>query len=389
MIHLIPGPPQPRPAAGRYSRGVSELAEPVWGVPPRRHSGPLPVRADVLIVGGGITGVGLLWWLRDRPGVVLVERDRLAAGASGRNAGFLLEGVAACHAVAARRYGRARAAALRAFTQETHQLLAEALGGRAAGYRRGGSVVEAASPEEALDLEESAALLREDGFDVGWDGARLDNPRDGELDPVEAVGVLAAGAPAGAIREGVAVDGLEASPAGVRVRAAGAECLAGTVVLATNAYTRLLVPEVPIAPVRAQMAATAPESPRLVARPTYADRGYRYWRQRRDGRVLAGGYRDRALEEEVGYECVPTGRVQAHLDEHLRGLGATAPVTHRWAGIMGFTADELPLVGPLAGRPNVWISAGYTGHGLAFAFNCARRLAEAVTGRRPAAALLP
>jgi glycine/D-amino acid oxidase-like deaminating enzyme len=91
----------------------------------------------------------------------------------------------------------------------------------------------------------------------------------------------------------------------------------------------------------------------------------------------------------VGYEAVPTARVQAHLDEHLRGLGASAPVTHRWAGIMGFTADELPLVGPLPGHPNVWISAGYTGHGLAFAFHCARRLAQALTGRRPAAGLLP
>jgi gamma-glutamylputrescine oxidase len=363
--------------------------EPVWGLADRRHVGPLPDRADVLVVGGGITGAAVLWWLRDRPGVFLVERDRLAAGASGRNAGFLLEGIAACHAVAARRYGHERAAALRAFTAETHALLAGALGGRAAGYCRSGSFVEAAGPDEARDLEESADLLNEAGFPVGWDGARLANPRDGELDPVEAVSVLAAGAPAGAIREGVAVTGLEASSAGVRVHAEGAECLAGTVVLATNAYTSLLVPEVPIAPVRAQMAATAPEPRRLVERPTYADRGYRYWRQRADGRVLAGGYRDRAPEEEVGYETVTTARLQGLLDEHLRGLGVTAPVTHRWAGIMGFTADELPLVGPLAGHPDVWIAAGYTGHGLAFAFHCARRLAEAITGRRPAAGLLP
>jgi glycine/D-amino acid oxidase-like deaminating enzyme len=368
---------------------VSGLAGPIWGLPPRRWPGSLPERADVLVVGGGITGASLLWWLRRRSGVVLVERDRLAAGASGRNAGFLLEGVAACHAVAARRYGRRRAANLRAFTAETHALLAEALGGRAPGYRREGSFVEAAGVEEARDLEESASLLHEDGFDVRWDGARLTNPRDGELDPVEAVGVLAADAPAGAIVEGVAVDGLEASAAGVRVHAGGAECLAGAVVLATNAYTRQLLPDVPISPVRAQMAATAPEALRLAERPTYADRGYRYWRQRQDGRLLVGGYRDRALEEEVGYEAVPTARVQAHLDEHLRELGATAPVTHRWAGIMGFTPDELPLVGALPGHPNVWISAGYTGHGLAFAFHCAKRLAEAITGRRPEAGLLP
>ncbi|HEY7201595.1 MAG TPA: FAD-binding oxidoreductase [Candidatus Dormibacteraeota bacterium] len=365
------------------------MTEPVWGIRPRRHPGALPERADVLIVGGGITGIGLLHWLRGRADAVLVERDRLAAGASGRNAGFLVAGAGGCQAVAARRHGRGRAAALRAFTAETHDLLAEALAGRAAAYRRAGSVAIAADPEEARDLEESYELLREDGFDVAWDGSRLRAAGDGELDPVEAVHVLAADAPAGAIREGVTVQALEAGPDGVLVRAGRRECRAGAVVLATNAYTRLLAPEVPIEPVRAQMAATAPAARRLVEVPSNADRGYRYWRQLQDGRILAGGYRDRAVEEEVGYEAVPTARVQAHLDAHLRGLGADAPVTRRWAGIMGFTADGLPIVGELPGRPNVWVCAGYTGSGMSYAFHCARRLAEALTGARPSTGLAP
>ncbi|HXM56215.1 MAG TPA: FAD-dependent oxidoreductase [Candidatus Dormibacteraeota bacterium] len=365
------------------------MTAPVWGIRPRRYPGRLPERADVLVVGGGITGVALLHWLRGRAGAVLVERDRLAAGASGRNAGFLVAGVAGSHAAAVRRYGRERAAALRAFTVETHGLLAAALGGRAPSYRPAGSDLVAVGPEEARDLEESCDLLRADGFDVSWDGARLRAPGDGELDPVEAVHALAGDAPDGAIREGVTVDGLEAGPDGVVVRAGPRECRAGAVVLATNAYTRLLAAEVPIEPVRAQMAATTSAAAGLVERPASADRGYRYWRQLPDGRVLAGGYRDRALEEEVGYAAVPTTRVQAYLDAHLRGLGVGAPVTWRWAGIMGFTADELPVVGPLAGRPGVWACGGYNGHGLAFAFQCARRVAEALTGARAATRLLP
>ncbi len=363
--------------------------EPVWGVRTRLYAGSLPKRADVLIVGGGITGVSLLHAFRGRADAVLVEADYLAAGASGRNAGFLLAGVAAGHAVAARRYGRERAAALRAFTIENHALLAEALAGRAGAYRRGGSFVQAASAEEVADLEESASLLHEDGFEAGWDGTRLHNPGDGELNPVEAVHVLASDAPAGAIREGVSVDAIEPADDGVRVFANGGECQAGTVILATNACTSLLAPEVPISPVRAQMAATAPDARGLVALPTYADRGYRYWRQLPDGRVLAGGYRDRAIDEEVGYSAVPTARVQGYLDAHLRDLGVEAPVTNRWAGIMGFTADELPIVGPVSGRPNLWVCGGYTGHGLAFAFHCATRVADAVCGRRPAGQLIP
>ncbi len=351
--------------------------------------GALPDRCDVLIVGGGITGLGLLHWLREVPGVVLVEQDRLGAGASGRNAGFLLAGTASCYAVAVRKFGRRRAQELWRFTEETHELLSEALDGRASGYRRRGSYTQPASAQEARDLEESTLLLREEGADVRLEAGRLLNPRDGEVDPLEVLLVLAAGTRPGSIREGVRVDGLEAGREGVRVRAGRAECLAGAVILATNAYTAQIVPGTPITPVRAQMAASACERTGLVERPTYADEGYQYWRQLADGTLLAGGFRNRFRATEVGYEMAPTPELQACLDEHLRGLGGTGRTSHRWAGIMGFTETELPLVGPLPDLPNVYLSAGYNGHGMAFAFHCAKRLAEHLTGRRPADTLFP
>jgi glycine/D-amino acid oxidase-like deaminating enzyme len=50
---------------------------------------------------------------------------------------------------------------------------------------------------------------------------------------------------------------------------------------------------------------------------------------------------------------------------------------------MGFTPDALPIVGAVQSRPGTWICAGYTGHGMAFAFNCARVLATHITGGPP------
>jgi glycine/D-amino acid oxidase-like deaminating enzyme len=263
---------------------------------------------------------------------------------------------------------------------ETHDLLAEALRGHEVGYRRGGSEILPASPEEAEDLAASAELLREDGFEALWDGRRLLNPRDGELDPLRAVLALAAEAPAAAIREGVEVEGLQAAADGVRVTAGGAECLAETVVLATNAYTSLLVPDIRIVPVRAQMLGTAPEGRRLVERPTYCERGFRYWRQLPDRRLLAGGFRHRALDEEVGHEAVTTPSIQRLLEGEVARLGGREPVTHRWAGIMGFTEEELPLVGPVPGLPGVHLCAGYSGHGMGFAFNSTRQLVDQLLG---------
>nr|MDQ6919780.1 FAD-binding oxidoreductase [Candidatus Dormibacteraeota bacterium] len=352
------------------AKGQVGSGTPIWGIRPTRQPGVptavLPESCDVLVVGGGITGLALVHWLRGRAGAVLVERDRIGAGASGRNAGFLLAGVSSCYAVAVRRYGRARAAALWQFTADTHDLLAAALDGRASAYRRLGGVTQAGGPEERLDLAESADLLGDDGFPVEHREGRLVNPRDGELDPVEALEIFAADAAPGIIREGVEVVGLETGQGGVRVHSLGGACRAGVVVLATNAYTPLLVPGVGIRPIRAQVAATAPSSHRLVDRPTYADRGFQYWRQLIGGRVLAGGYRDRDLEHEVGYDTRPSRLVQEYLTAHLRALGAGTQITHRWAGIMGFTPDALPLVGCLPDLPNVYFAVGFTGGGMGY-----------------------
>jgi glycine/D-amino acid oxidase-like deaminating enzyme len=68
--------------------------------------------------------------------------------------------------------------------------------------------------------------------------------------------------------------------------------------------------------------------------------------------------------------------LQSRLDRHLLELGVAAPVERRWGGIMGFTPDQLPLLGPVPGRRGTFISAGYSGHGMGFAFLAARVLVE-------------
>src|SRR5438270_2797868 len=208
-----------------------------WKPPLQRDPGTLPAAADLLVIGGGITGVSLLHHLALRGlSAVLVERSHLAAGASGRNAGFLLAGVADNYADAVRTFGRSEARSIWALTIENHDRQIEAIGPAFVGHRRVGSLTLAASPEEARALEESCELLREDGFEATWDGHGLLNPRDGEVYPSRLVEALATGT----IIEGVNVGAIE----GTTVHADGAVCEAGAVILATNGYTSALVPSV-------------------------------------------------------------------------------------------------------------------------------------------------
>ena len=86
----------------------------------------------------------------------------------------------------------------------------------------------------------------------------------------------------------------------------------------------------------------------------------------------------------MGYDATPTALLQGFLDAHVRELGATVGVTHRWAGIMGFTEDGLPIVGAVAGRPNLYVCGGYSGNGMSYAFQCARRLAAHLVGSETA-----
>jgi len=355
------------------------VSTPFWAPPSEKYPGRLPDKTDVLVIGGGIAGISLALHLAARRiDAVLVEREHVAWGASGRNAGFLLAGVASSYAEAVRAYGREKAREVWEVTNENHDRMIEAARGQDVGYRRLGSAILPAGEGERALLIESEQLLLEDGFKARWDGSRLVNPRDGELDPAAMVAALARQARAGVIREGVNVTSLTPRAREVAVRAGDHECVAGVVILATNGYTSELVPAVNIQPTRAQMLATAPEKKSITDMPVYSNFGYRYWRQLPTREVLIGGWRDTSLETEMTLDAEPTPEIQEHIDRAVRELGVTSEVTHRWAGTMGFTESGLPMAGALEGMPNVYICAGFTGHGMGFAFMSAKHVVESI-----------
>ncbi len=353
----------------------------IWLEGVQRSYPPLEsdAHADVAIVGAGIAGVASAYFLA-KAGVtsIVLEARSVAEAASGRNAGFLLAGVAENLVAASRRYGPTNALRIWRLTKRTQSLVRSlvAENGIECELRFNGSDQIAGDDEEWREIEESARILAAEGVKVTANASErcATYADDGELHPVKWVRGLAAAA----VRLGVRIHEdtrVTRARDGVATTQRGS-VTAAAVVLCTNAYTRHLT-DTRVRPVRGQMLATEPTAP-VIARPAYANRGYQYWRQRADGRVLVGGWRDTAVDEEVGEEERTTQRIQSQLDAFLAARNIRARVTHRWAGTMGFSHDALPYVGETS--PRLFVCAGFTGHGMAFGPASAEMVATLVRG---------
>jgi glycine/D-amino acid oxidase-like deaminating enzyme len=56
-------------------------------------------------------------------------------------------------------------------------------------------------------------------------------------------------------------------------------------------------------------------------------------------------------------------------------------VSHRWAGVMGFSKDGEPIVGSLPEDNQIYFCGGYTGHGIGLAFNTGKKMVDSIFGR--------
>ena len=357
---------------------------------------------DVAIIGGGIAGLAIARQCVAR-GLLpaLIEARDLAAGATGRNAGFAMTGLADHYVTLIETHGRSRAREIWQVSQANLRELVDVVAadeGVACDLVPCESVVAAWTPEERVQIAASHALLREDGFDVALlDAAAVAEklgsqrfhgglfvPADHGVHPVKlarglATNLVEAGAK---IFEHHEVRSIDDDGRGVLVRTARGDIAASRVILATNAYSRTLDPYFAerVRPVRGQVLATAPVAP-LVRALVYTDDGFQYVRQLPDGTLVAGGWRRAFAESEVGFADEPTPGVQSGIEQFLYEAWPAlkgVPITHRWSGVMGFSNDGLPLVGALPHRPRIAFAVGFTGHGLGFAFAAARATVDMI-----------
>jgi glycine/D-amino acid oxidase-like deaminating enzyme len=157
---------------------------------------------------------------------------------------------------------------------------------------------------------------------------------------------------------------------------------AGSVVVATNAWIPELVQDheaAKITPARGQILVTEPIESLPLKGSFHLDEGYVYFRSFED-RILLGGARNLAFDEEQTTSHDITDRIQDALEKLLREVIApyrpSIKVEYRWAGTMAFSPSKHPIVEKV--KPNVIVAFGCNGMGVALSSEVAARAAAQV-----------
>ena len=348
-------------------RELSALANtPVWDDACWTALPALEGRAQcgTCVIGLGGSGLTVVEELLARgDDVIALDAADVAAGAAGRNGGFLLAGAYDFYHDAVRLHGRDRARAIYGATLAEMARIADAAPGtvRFVGSRR-----IAATTAEIADCREQLAAMHADGLACEWydgdDGVGLSIPVDAAFNPLARCRILALRA----IDRGARLYARTAatSLAAGRVETPNGIVTCKRIIVAVDGRLELLLPELSgrVRTARLQMLATAPTTERIVPCPMYYREGYEYWQQLPSGEIALGGFRDHGGPAEWTTDATPSERVQTALENFLRShLGVNAPITHRWAASAGYTDAGLPVIEQV--RNDIWALGGYSGTG--------------------------
>ncbi len=363
-------------------------------------------KADVVVVGGGLTGTSAAMALvRKGASVTLCEADIIGAQASGRNGGMCNNGFAQDYRMMAERLGNERANALyRAFDAgvDTVERLVqeEAID---CNFARTGKLKVAARPEHyekiARTQEVLAAQVDPDTHlvskaeladEIGTDrfhGGMVFRKSAGMHMGKFLRGLAEAAARRGArIHENTPVTGIRKLPDGhFEITTPHGRMEAGQVLLASGisrtgplGWVRRRV-----VPVGAFIIATEPLSAEQMDRLTPRRRMVvdtknlvNYFRHLPDNRLLFGGRARFAVSNPKS--DVKSGKIlHASLLEVFPELAETR-IDYCWGGMVDMTLDRLPRAGQ---RNGIYYSMGYSGHGTQMATYMGTVMAEVMDGR--------
>lgn len=363
--------------------------EPYWwreAPPGSLPLAPVPTDVDVVVVGGGYTGmmaaIRLAWRGRS---VAVLEKESFGWGASGRNGGMVHPGFKVDPGTLVSRWSvqgrQLYRASLDAFTLVEDTIARYAI---RCDYARTGHLYLAHRPDHVAHLEAEAQTLAvefgisarvlqqqelqsEIGSDAYYGGLLFE--RSGGLHPGKYLaGLVRVARDAGAhLYDHLPATGVEGTARGFEVDTPRGKIFCRDVLLATNGYTDTLLPALRrrVIPVGSYIIATEPLPNDLVRtvipnrRMLFDSKNFLYyWRLSPDGRRMLFGGR-----ASFAPTSIPRARdwLYAAMTRVYPQLAGVA-VEHAWGGQLGFTFDRMPHIGRLGG---ITYALGYCGTGVA------------------------
>lgn len=357
-------------------------------------------RCDVAIVGGGLAGLSAALDLAAAGRrVLLLEAREIGWGASGRNGGQAIHGLACDPEEIERQLGLDDARHIWAMSLEALDLLRQRMAdhdidcewqhgflGVATSARKGAAL---SAWADRIERVYGYPLLRIPPAErPRWIASEryhsaIHDPHSGHLHPLKyARGIAAAAAAAGArLCEHTPVHALRPGAQPQLVTAAGT-VTADQVLLAGNVYLQGIAPalEARIMPAGTYIACSEPLPPALIdslipSRSAVCDTDFvlDYFRPTADCRLLYGG--------RVSYSTVAPADLAASMRRRmvttfpqLRGVR----ISHAWGGFVDITRNRAPDFG--RSGANVYHLQGFSGHGLALTGLAGRLVAEAIAG---------
>ncbi len=351
--------------------------------------------ADLLVVGGGFTGLSVAYHskvLYPQAKVVLLERDLIGAGASTKNAGFACYGTVGEICSDIKLMGRQASLDLVLSRIEGLNYLRSLIPDALMDYKPLGGYeyftqAEAPAYQEALaEIPGLNAFFKEAGiadhlFQVQTPqnenfAGSIYSPLEAQLDPVKAISYLQQQCSAVGVRtlHGVEVSAIETGQ-GWQLKTSKGIWHSKNVVFCTNAFG---VPgyTLDIVSARNQVLITKPFNHGIRPGNYHLKEGYIYLRTVGD-RLLLGGARHLDLEGEQTKDFGHTGLIMNHLKsllDHELQLAGKWELDQAWSGIIATGQSKQPLLKEL--ENNLWYCGRFGGMGVALGLITGKQMAE-------------
>lgn len=350
--------------------------------------------SDYLIIGSGLVGLWSAYWLKKkdtRSSVTVLERGLIPTGASTRNAGFACFGSITEILEDARVMGLDKTLEVLDMRYRGINRIRKVFGKKAIDldYTGGYDLLTGIELERQPDLREQMHWLNSEiekitgekkvfsfadekleGFGLTGFSRMIMNRAEGYLHSgklsqcllslVQGMGVT--------VLNGIDVEAMEPNADGYTLYAQDNISFEGSKVLVcTNGFVNKLLPELDVIPARGQVLLTTPIEDLSLYGTFHYDQGYYYFRNL-GNRVLLGGARNKAFEEETTTEMETTnlvqGELESFLEEHIL-KGREYSIASRWSGIMAMGSEKMPLLKQL--NTNLFCAVRMSGMGVALA----------------------